>query len=186
MEHHPYWHVASDDLDVEAIHVHEAIHGWFGNGVRLRCWEDFVVSEGTTSYLTVRVLTEVAGEEVGTRLWSEYRGRLLRAQERCSQRIAWPSGCGLADVERDLFTGITYMKGAFFLRAVSLRTGEEALDRALAAFYAEHVGGAAGMEELLEAIRRHTGFDPSACAAAWLRREELPPWGPCPGAREGG
>jgi aminopeptidase N len=38
----------------EVDQVHEAAHGWFGDGVRLRCWEDFVLSEGTASHLDAR------------------------------------------------------------------------------------------------------------------------------------
>jgi hypothetical protein len=24
-----------------------AVHGWFGDAVRMRCWEDLLISEGT-------------------------------------------------------------------------------------------------------------------------------------------
>ena len=55
--------------------AHEAAHGWFGNGVRLRCWEDFVLSEGTASYLAARVLEEVAGPAVSEPIWGTTRAR---------------------------------------------------------------------------------------------------------------
>ena len=35
MEHHPYWHVGKNDFKDEVTHVHEAVHGWFGDGVRI-------------------------------------------------------------------------------------------------------------------------------------------------------
>ncbi|MCX5744328.1 MAG: hypothetical protein NT062_17700, partial [Proteobacteria bacterium] len=56
MEHHPFWHVAKDAMADEETQAHEAAHGWFGDGVRLRCWEDFVLSEVTVSYLAARAL----------------------------------------------------------------------------------------------------------------------------------
>src|SRR4029079_10075744 len=37
MEHHPFWHVAKGAMNDELTQVHEAAHGWFGDGVRLRC-----------------------------------------------------------------------------------------------------------------------------------------------------
>ena len=46
MEHHPFWHVSSGSIYSEEVNAHEAAHGWFGNGVRIDCWEDFVLSEG--------------------------------------------------------------------------------------------------------------------------------------------
>jgi aminopeptidase N len=60
------------------------------------------------------------------------------------------------------------MKGAFFYRAVEQEVGREAIDRALAAFYAEHAGGAASMRDMLRAIEEQTGFDPKELANAWL------------------
>src|SRR4029078_12018950 len=61
MEHHPYWHVARDAMNDEETHVHQAAHGWFGDALRLRCWEDFVLSEGTVSYLAALVIGKVSG-----------------------------------------------------------------------------------------------------------------------------
>ena len=46
MEHHPFSHVAEAAMDSEETLVHESAHGWFGDGIRIGCWEDFVLSEG--------------------------------------------------------------------------------------------------------------------------------------------
>ena len=54
MEHHPYWHVGNFSMSDPYVHIHEAGHGWYGGGVRIECWEDFVLSEGTVTYLTAR------------------------------------------------------------------------------------------------------------------------------------
>ncbi|HLU67370.1 MAG TPA: M1 family aminopeptidase, partial [Kofleriaceae bacterium] len=58
MEHHPFWHVSSGSLHSEEVNAHEAAHGWYGNGVRIACWEDFVLSEGTVTYMAARALAE--------------------------------------------------------------------------------------------------------------------------------
>jgi len=72
------------------------------------------------------------------------------------------------------------MKGAFFLRAVELRVGVERLLGALAVFFDDFRGQAASMEDLLDTIAAQTGYDPSACAEAWLRVEEVPAEEICP------
>lgn len=174
MEHHPFWHVSSLSAESEEVHAHEASHGWFGNGVRLRCWEDFVLSEGLASYLAARALEAVGGPAAGERLWAGYRVRLRRASGAPGHAVAWPASCGQVDVLSGLFSDVPYMEGAFFLRAVERRVGREALDRALAELYRSFRGRAAGMNDLLDAIRAQTGFDPRACAEAWLRRDPLP------------
>ncbi len=177
MEHHPYWHIATSSLDEAETHVHEAAHGWFGGAVRIRCWEDFVLSEGTVSYLTGRALEAVA-PAAGAGVWARYE-RGLAAIDGAAP--AWPRGCGKADVLKDgLFSPAPYVRGALFYRAVAQRVGAEALDRALAAFYDAYAGRAGTMAEMLGVILYTTGYDPHACAERWLRAPAAPAPGPCP------
>jgi aminopeptidase N len=182
MEHHPYWHVASGAMGDEDVHAHEAAHGWFGNGIRIACWEDFVLSEGTVSYLTARALAAVLGNQAADMLWTRYQERLDSAMSSPNTlKIAWPDSCGAIDIVADgLFSHIPYMKGAFFFRALEERVGVTALDAALRSFVEERLGTAAGMQDLLDTVERVTGYDPQACAAAWLRNEAVPADGACP------
>jgi hypothetical protein len=181
MEHHPIWHVSMDALSNDETNVHEAVHGWFGNGVRIRCWEDFVLSEGPADYLAARALTAVAGALVGSQIWSDLEARLDALQASGDNKVAWPASCGEVDILADgLFGEAPYVKGALFLRAVERRVGVAAFDAALAAFLAAHLGQAAGMQDLLDTIEAETGYDPTACADAWLRSEEAPADFTCP------
>ncbi len=181
MEHHPLWHVASPAMSDQETQAHEAAHGWFGNGVRIACWEDFVLSEGTVSYLAARAMSETAGPAVGQLTWNSYQGRLDRLQAGAGNKTAWPMGCNDIDILGDgLFNDAPYMKGAFFYRALENRIGVEALDAALAAFYDEYAGKAAGMQDMLDTIEAMTGYDPSVCAVQWLRSEFPPDSDTCP------
>lgn len=176
MEHHPYWHVGTLALADVETHVHEAAHGWFGGGIRLRCWEDFVLSEGTATYLTARAL-DVVAPAAGAEVWRGYERQLAGLT---GQEPVWPTGCGAIDIARDgLFSRAPYIRGAMFYRAVAAKVGAAALDRAIAAFYASHAMRAATMADMLAAIRYLTGYDPSACAERWLRAKALPAPGPC-------
>jgi len=176
MEHHPRWHVAALALGNELTNLHEAAHGWFGDGVRIACWEDFVLSEGTASYLAARAL-EVIAPTAGAAAWLSYGEELAALSPTLP---VWPQSCGAIDVIQDnLFQDAPYMRGAFFYRAVALRIGAARLDEALAAFYAAHAGKAATMHDMLDTIRSVTGFDPTACAETWLRGATIPAPGPC-------
>jgi hypothetical protein len=168
MEHHPFWHVSSGSMGDEETHAHEAAHGWFGNGVRLACWEDLTLSEGTTSYLAARSLEAVKGEAAGNAVWQDFEYQLDSVISR-DDKIAWPETCGAIDVYHDLWNSVPYMKGAFFYRAVEQQVGRDAIDQVIAAFYAEYKGEAATMQDMLDVIERETGFDPSALAEGWLR-----------------
>lgn len=174
MEHHPFWHIARRSAGDRVTHAHEAAHGWFGNGVRLRCWEDFVLSEGLATYLAARALEAVRGADEGEEIWLRYRRQL--AEEVAEEDTeAWPTTCNEIDIlQHPIWSLIPYLKGAFFLRAVEEEVGRPALDGALAVFYRQHAGEAATMAELLATIRRETGFDPGALAESWLRGPGIP------------
>jgi len=166
MEHHPFWHVADEAMDDEETHAHEAAHGWYGDGVRIRCWEDFVLSEGTVSYLAARALGQVAGEDVEKEVWEDYQQRL----EDAGPGIAWPHGCNQVDIIKDgLFSDLPYMRGAFFYKEVAAAIGAETLDQVLGSFYRDHRGQAAGFFDILVAIENETGFDAGPLAMKWLR-----------------
>jgi len=181
MEHHPFWHTAEPVMDDEDTQIHEAAHGWFGDGIRITCWEDFVLSEGTVSYLAARAIEEVVGQEAAQGLWQSYQKRLTNAMASYGMKIAWPEGCGQIDLITDaLFTDIPYMKGAMFYHALERRLGVEALMDVLSSFYQQHVGGSARMQELLDRIESETGYDAAGCAEAWLRQEPVPDLPVCP------
>jgi hypothetical protein len=173
MEHHPYWHVSRSAIGDEHTQIHEAAHGWFGDGIRLRCWEDFVLSEGTVDYITAHVIGEVAGAAAGDAMWAGYDNRLIGLTG-----VAWPDGCGTHDVN-DFFSP-PYMRGAHFYKAVADRIGADVLDDVLADFYAAHAGDVAGMQDMLDAIEAASGWDPTACSEKWLRGSSNPTSFACP------
>jgi len=176
MEHHPYFHVAQPSMASPVVQAHEAAHGWFGNGVRIRCWEDFVLSEGVTTYLAGRALGAVRGPAYEAEVWDGYATDLANAVSR-GDTEAWPEGCDAIDIlEHPVWSSIPYTKGAFFLRAVEREVGRDALDGVLSRFYQRYAGrDAASMSDLLAAIQTDTGFDPSALRDVWLRGRGLPP-----------
>jgi aminopeptidase N len=181
MEHHPFWHVSKTAMGDASVQAHEAAHGWFGDGVRIACWEDFVLSEGTVSYLTARAIEAVQGASAATTLWDNYQKRLDLAMASQDLKVAWPDSCGTIDILEDrLFSSIPYMKGAFFYRALEQRIGVAALDSALASFFRDNVGKAATMQQLLDHIQASAGYDPNPCAQAWLRNEAVPTTAVCP------
>jgi hypothetical protein len=169
MEHHPYWHVATDAMSDEVTQVHEAAHGWFGDGVRLDCWEDFVLSEGTVSYLAARALAKVGGSAMEAEVWSRYQRDLDGAIAE-GGGPAWPTGCNQIDILEDgLFSNLPYMQGAFFYKDVAANVGADVLDVVIGDFYKAHKNQPATMQQMLDAIEARTGFDPTPIAEARLR-----------------
>jgi len=170
MEHHPYFHVAKDAMSDQVTHAHEAAHGWFGDGVRIKCWEDFVLSEGTVSYLAARALSQVA-PALEAQIWADYQDELDAAIAE-GGAPAWPRGCNELDIIEDkLFTNLPYMQGAFFYKDVADEVGAEVLDGVIARFYAKYKNQPARMQDMVDMIKRDTGFDPAALVEARLRTQ---------------
>ncbi|MDI1444014.1 M1 family aminopeptidase [Polyangium sp. 6x1] len=169
MEHHPYWHVARDAMNDPEVHAHEAAHGWFGNGVRIACWEDFVLSEGTASYLAARGLEAAAGMAAGEKIWSDYQTRLDDAIQN-EDTVLMLDTCNAIDlITHPLWSNITYMKGAFFYRAVEAQVGRDKLDAAMAKFYGTYKNRAARMQDMIDTIQAETGADISVHVNGWLK-----------------
>lgn len=175
MEHHPYWHVAMDAMKDKLVHHHEAAHGWYGNGVRIQCWEDFVLSEGTAEYLTARSVRATEGVDAEEQVWAGWKGVLERAVARRDTEALPDATCNEIDIlTHPLWSNIPYKKGAFFYRALEKQIGADAMDRVLAGFYQRHVGGTARMQQLLDLVKAETGYDPKPLADIWLRGRGVP------------
>jgi hypothetical protein len=171
MEHHPLWHVSSGSLDSEEVNAHEAAHGWYGNGVRVACWEDFVLSEGVVTYMAARALAES-----GVDLWPEYDCQLKAICNGASNTTSLLSTCNEIDlINHDLWSSAPYQKGAQYFREVAALLGEDTLDAALAEFYVANVGQSARMRELVELLKsKGSSSEIEALTVAWLETETCP------------
>ena len=177
MEHHPYFHVGKFDFPDEEAQAHEAAHAWYGDGVRLACWEDFVLSEGTTTYIAARAMEQVGGPDFWSYYVDDFLIPICRGQD--TNTIVLPETCNEIDfLNDDLWSLATYMKGACFYEEVADAVGPELLDGVIGQFYAEHGGQAARMRDMIDAIE--AAVDPSqvesveAAATDWLLSYECP------------
>lgn len=168
MEHHPFWHISSRSFGDPLVHAHEAAHGWFGNGVRLACWEDFVLSEGTASYLAAAAIGAVYGASTEQAVWAQY-DQALAGQTALANHAAWPDGCSDRYDVLEIFDVIAYYRGANFFRAVEQHVGRPALLNALRQFVATHRLEAARFGDLVDTIRLQTGYDPQPLVEQYLR-----------------
>lgn len=151
MEHHPYFHVGQYDFWNAETQTHELVHGWFGNGVRMACWEDFVLSEGTTTYLTAKVLEAASGYDVWSYYVDEFLVPICEGDD--VNTIVMPDGCNEIDFENsDLWSLATYMKGACFWGEVDNVLEDGLLDQQLSTFYQGHQGQPQTMEALIEHV----------------------------------
>lgn len=173
MEHHPFWHINESSLRFGESHIHEAGHGWYGDGIRIACWEDMVLSEGTITYLTGRVLDEI---QPGN---TYFAGIAASLTELPDVDHVWPQSCGVVDGVSMINTEV-YIRGAMFYRALALKLGAVEVDKVLREFYVDHALRAARFSDMLAKIEAVTGYDATPCAETWLRTIAIPPVAACP------
>ncbi|HMY16424.1 MAG TPA: M1 family aminopeptidase, partial [Polyangium sp.] len=64
---------------------------------------------------------------------------------------------------------VTYMKGAFFYKAVETQVGRDKLDAALEKFYGTYKNKSARMQDMIDTITAETGADISVHVNGWLK-----------------
>jgi hypothetical protein len=174
IEHHPRWHVSSIALHDPVVHAHEAVHAWYGDGVRLGCWEDLVLSEGVATYLAARAVGAAGGPDAEAAVWADYEGELGGFFGVGSQ-LAWIEECGVEDpYDGALRTRAPYIKGALFFRALGEETSPAAVDAALGTFARQAMHEARRMADLLAHLQAELGVDPRPLAEAWLLSTSVP------------
>lgn len=169
MEHHPFWHIAKDDMKDPLTHAHEAAHGWFGDGVRIACWEDFVLSEGTVSYLAARAIEAVSGAAAGQAVWDGYMADLDAVIATEDTKLMLDTCNEIDLIKHPLWSNVTYMKGAFFYKAVEGQIGRDKLDAVLKKFYGINKNKAARTQDMIDMIQAETGADISVHVNGWLK-----------------
>jgi aminopeptidase N len=174
IELQPYYHVPYEDFGTEEVHAHEAAHAWFGNGVRFACWEDFVLSEGTVTYMAARGLEKAGGPDV----WPMYVDELTLVCNGAGNTVVLQDAtCNTIDFLNE-WSLAHYMKGACFYEEVADLIGWDAVDEVIRDFFLAHVNGAARMQQMVEALKAKAGPANApkvqALEVEWLRRLACP------------
>jgi len=170
LENHPFWHVSKLGMHSDHIHAHEASHAWFGAGIRLACWEDLAMSEGTADYLAARAIEEVQGKKAAEPVWKAYQAYVDTKIKQNADMVVWPDGCGKIDIRTSLKGQLVYKKGALLWRAVADEVGADKLEAAMGVFFKANVHKAAKLTDLLATVKAQTGFDPMPLAQKFLRQ----------------
>jgi len=178
IEHHPMVHVATFSFSDPEVQVHEAAHAWTGDHLRIACWEDLVLSEGTTTWLAARALAAADGTDLWPLYVDEFLVPLCADPE--FDTVTLPDQtCGQIDLTtHPLGGGAPYFKGACFFEEVGDLLGPARLEAAVGRFVRARGGGAARMQDLIDHLAdeataaERPGLD--AAVQDWLRAPRCP------------
>ena len=133
----------SERVNLANINLHELAHHWFGNLVAIKWWNDLWLNESFATYLSYLVQTisdELAHIGEPGAPWMNFLSMKLEGFQADSHSTTHPvrnSVDSLQETE-SIFDGISYGKGASYLKQINKVYGTQALSRALTKFFKKY------------------------------------------------
>lgn len=133
---------------VASVIAHELAHQWFGNLVTMKWWTDLWLNEGFATYMAGVAVHHLfpqwnsLEEEAVTNLLNVFSFDSLRTSHPVSVPIGHPN-----EID-EIFDTISYKKGSFLIRMMSLFLGEETLRKGVSNYLQKHKYGNAEQDDL--------------------------------------
>jgi leukotriene-A4 hydrolase len=144
--------VVGDRSGVSLI-AHELAHSWSGNLVTNSTWRDFWLNEGTTTYLTYRIMDEVYGARRGA------MERVLGQQDLAEalEQAAKEGDKALAYDQRnrdpdEVFSSIPYQRGNLLLEYLEHKFGRAKFDAFLRGWFDDNAFQSKTTEDFIESV----------------------------------
>jgi leukotriene-A4 hydrolase len=171
--------VIGDKSGVSLI-AHELAHSWSGNLVTNATWRDFWLNEGTTTYLTYRIMDEVFGQRRGDmeRVLGQrsLADDLALAGNEAHKALAYDVR-GLDPDE--VFSTIPYQRGQLFLTWLESRFGRPKFDAFLRGWFDDNAFASRTTEDFIayledKLLAPNPGVVSRAAVDAWIYGPALP------------
>lgn len=155
----------ADFIAIESVIGHEYFHNWSGNRVTLRDWFQLSLKEGLTVFRDQEFTADLHSR--GLKRIEDVR--LLKSHQFVEDAgpLSHPVRPASYREINNFYTATVYEKGAELVRMLHTLLGEEAFRRGLDAYFAEHDGGAATVEDLVAAMAQASGRDLSQFQRWW-------------------
>ena len=158
---------ATDDdfLAIESVIGHEYFHNWSGNRVTLRDWFQLSLKEGLTVFRDQEFTADLHSR--GLKRIEDVRVLKSRQFVEDAGPLSHPVRPASYREINNFYTATVYEKGAELVRMLHTLLGEDAFRRGLDAYFSAHDGGAATVEDLVDAMAQASGRDLSQFLRWW-------------------
>ncbi len=136
------------------IIIHEVTHQWFGNAVTEYHWDNVWLSEGLTTYFTLRFIKHAYGRDAFVEGLQRARDRVFKMSEKMEDyRIVHDN---LTDMSK-VTSGLTYQKGAWFTHMLCQHVGEEAFHAGIRNYYRRYINDHATTNDFRKEMEQASG-----------------------------
>ncbi|CDW86678.1 aminopeptidase n [Stylonychia lemnae] len=117
--------------------LHEISHMWFGNLVTMKWWDDLWLNESFANFISYVCLDQADGLEEYDLAWSIFLSENFWGMEEDQQSTTHPiaGSCANTEEAQNLFDGISYGKGACFLRQLFFYFGDQVMRDGLQTYF---------------------------------------------------
>jgi aminopeptidase N len=120
--------------------THELAHAWTGNLITNATWEDFWLNEGWTTYAETRITEILKGNEYGQLIDTAGYLDLLNEMKRfgMDSDITCLKYAQKGLDPDEIFSGIPYIKGSYFIKLLERFVGRERFDAFIQKYISTH------------------------------------------------
>ncbi|MCH2533710.1 MAG: aminopeptidase N [Bdellovibrionales bacterium] len=149
--------------------LHELAHMWFGNLVTMKWWDDLWLNESFATFVSNLALSE--HNTYKSYSWPQFYDMKLWAysEDLMPTTHAIYTEVESTDVAFNQFDGITYGKGAAWLKQLYFRVGKQQFSKALELYFKRHQYGNTILEDFIQAFVEVNGEKNKQWSEVWLK-----------------
>jgi aminopeptidase N len=155
----------ADEQSLAGTIQHELAHMWSGNLVTMHWWNDLWLNESFATYAGTMTM---AADPRFPSTWIGFHRSKSRSYFQDQLVTTHPIVTEVPDTMSTNFDGITYGKGASFLKQLHFLVGEKAFQKGLQIYFNQHAFGNTRVNDFIAAMEKATGRSLQTFAKEWL------------------
>ncbi|MCX6128749.1 MAG: aminopeptidase N, partial [Proteobacteria bacterium] len=150
--------------------LHEMAHMWFGDLVTMQWWNDLWLNESFATYASTLAM---AADKRFPDTWLGFYRSKIGAYFADQLVSTHPIVSEVFDTDSTSFDGITYGKGAAFLKQLNFYLGDEDFQKGLQIYFKQHAFKNTQLKDFIAAMERASRKDLQHFAEEWLQTAGL-------------
>lgn len=165
---------AINRLNRDVVVLHELTHQWFGDATTMRWFDDLWLKEGFAQYMAYKTLAALRPDDnIWQRFYQSIKPAAYGIDETQGTTPIYQDIPNLKDA-KSAYGAIVYSKAPGVLKQLNYVLGDDAFQKGLQIYLAQHRYGNATWSDLIGAFQTASGRDLTAWAEMWIRHRGMP------------